>query len=115
MTKNVIYLISFLICSIVTQAQTTAWDGTIATKLVNTGSGTGAEDSPIEIASASELAYLAQQTNAGGKELILENGGAIDGKTNFQGIKGVENAGALAGYITNSKITKCGVTGGNIY
>lgn len=30
-------------------------------------------------------------------------------------IKGVENAGALAGYITNSKITKCGVTGGNIY
>lgn len=86
MAKNVIYLISFLICSIVTQAQTTAWDGAIATKLVNTGSGTGAEDSPIEIASASELAYLAQQTNAGGEELTLENGGTINGKTNFQGV-----------------------------
>lgn len=55
MTKNVIYLISFLICSIVTQAQTTAWDGTIATKLVNTGSGTGAEDSPIEKAYLTEM------------------------------------------------------------
>lgn len=190
MAKNVIYLISFLICSIVTQAQTTAWDGAIATKLVNTGSGTGVESSPIEIASASELAYLAQQTNAGGKELTLENGGTINGKTNFQGVyfkltedidlgeqawtpigknnsnpfkgtldgdektirnlaaistddnnyaglfgriengsvqnlqieiastdlhvQGVDNIGTLAGYITNSKITKCGVKGGNI-
>lgn len=190
MAKNVIYLISFLICSIVTQAQTTAWDGTAATKIVNVGNGTGVESSPIEIASASELAYLAQQTNAGGKELTLENGGTINGKTNFQGvyfkltedidlgeqawtpigknssnpfkgvldgnektilnmgtistndyyyaglfgriengtiqnlhieivstglpIKGVENVGTLAGYITNSKITKCGVKGGNI-
>lgn len=190
MAKNVIYLISFLICSIVTQAQTTAWNGTVATKIVNAGSGTGAEDNPIEIASASELAYLAQQTNAGGKELTLENGGTINGKTNFQGVyfkltedidlgeqawtpigknnsnpfkgildgdektirnlaaistddnnyvglfgriengsvqnlqieiastdlhvQGVDNIGTLAGYITNSKITKCGVKGGNI-
>lgn len=86
MAKNVIYLISFLICSIVTQAQTTAWYGTAATKIVNAGNGTGTEDNPIEIASASELAYLAQQTNAGGKELTLENGGTINGKTNFQGV-----------------------------
>lgn len=190
MAKNVIYLISFLICSIVTQAQTTAWDGTAATKIVNVGNGTGTEDNPIEIASASELAYLAQQTNAGGKELTLENGGTINGKTNFQGVyfkltedidlgeqawtpigknnsnpfkgildgdektirnlaaistddnnyaglfgriengsvqnlqieiastdlhvQGVDNIGTLAGYITNSKITKCGVKGGNI-
>lgn len=190
MAKNVIYLISFLICSIVTQAQTTAWDGTVATKIVNVGNGTGTEDNPIEIASASELAYLAQQTNAGGKELTLENGGTINGKTNFQGVyfkltedidlgeqawtpigknnsnpfkgildgdektirnlaaistddnnyaglfgriengsvqnlqieiastdlhvQGVDNIGTLAGYITNSKITKCGVKGGNI-
>lgn len=190
MAKNVIYLISFLICSIVTQAQTTAWDGTAATKIVNAGNGTGTEDNPIEIASASELAYLAQQTNAGGKELTLENGGTINGKTNFQGVyfkltedidlgeqawtpigknnsnpfkgildgdektirnlaaistddnnyaglfgriengsvqnlqieiastdlhvQGVDNIGTLAGYITNSKITKCGVKGGNI-
>lgn len=190
MAKNVIYLISFLICSIVTQAQTTAWYGTAATKIVNAGNGTGTEDNPIEIASASELAYLAQQTNAGGKELTLENGGTINGKTNFQGVyfkltedidlgeqawtpigknnsnpfkgildgdektirnlaaistddnnyaglfgriengsvqnlqieiastdlhvQGVDNIGTLAGYITNSKITKCGVKGGNI-
>lgn len=190
MAKNVIYLISFLICSIVTQAQTTAWYGTVATKIVNVGNGTGTEDNPIEIASASELAYLAQQTNAGGKELTLENGGTINGKTNFQGVyfkltedidlgeqawtpigknnsnpfkgildgdektirnlaaistddnnyaglfgriengsvqnlqieiastdlhvQGVDNIGTLAGYITNSKITKCGVKGGNI-
>ena len=190
MAKNVIYLISFLICSIVTQAQTTAWDGTVATKIVNVGNGTGTEDNPIEIASASELAYLAQQTNAGGKELTLENGGTINGKPNFQGVyfkltedidlgeqawtpigknnsnpfkgildgdektirnlaaistddnnyaglfgriengsvqnlqieiastdlhvQGVDNIGTLAGYITNSKITKCGVKGGNI-
>lgn len=190
MAKNVIYLISFFICSIVTQAQTTAWDGKAATQIVNAGNGTGAEDSPIEIASASELAYLAQQTNAGGTELSLDNGGPINGKTNFQGVyfkltedidleeqawtpigknssnpfkgvfngnektirnmaaistddnnyaglfgriengsvqnlqieiastdlhvQGVDNIGTLAGYITNSKITKCGVKGGNI-
>lgn len=190
MAKNVIYLISFLICSIVTQAQTTAWDGTAATKIVNAGNGTGTEDNPIEIASPAELAYLAQQTNTGGNSLTLENGGTINGKTNFQDVhfkltedidlgeqawtpigknnsnpfkgildgdektirnlaaistddnnyaglfgriengsvqnlqieiastdlhvQGVDNIGTLAGYITNSKITKCGVKGGNI-
>lgn len=86
MTKNVIYLISFLICSIVTQAQTTAWNGTVATQIANAGSGTGTEDSPIEIASPAELAYLAQQTNTGGNSLTLENGGTINGKTNFQDV-----------------------------
>lgn len=191
MAKNVIYLISFLICSIVTQAQTAAWDGTtVATKLVNAGKGTGTKESPIEIASASELAYLAQKTNAGGTELTLDNGGPVSGKTNFQDVyfkltedidlgeqawtpigknssypfkgvfdgngkkirnmaaistddyyyaglfgrienstvqnlqieiastglhvTGLENIGTLAGYITDSKITKCSVTGGCI-
>ena len=79
-------LIFFLACSISTQAQTTAWDGTIADKIVNAGNGNGTEDSPIEIASPSELAYLAQQTNLGGNSLTLENGNGISGKANFGGV-----------------------------
>lgn len=86
MTKIKLYLIFLFLCSLVTQAQTTAWDGNPADKIANAGGGTGAEGSPIEIASASELAYLAQQTNSGGKELALDNGGTIDGKTNFKGV-----------------------------
>lgn len=84
--RSIFILIFFLVCSIATQAQTTAWDGTIADKIANAGNGTGTEDNPIEIASPAELAYLAQQTNTGGKELTLENGGTINGKTNFQDV-----------------------------
>lgn len=86
MTKIKLYLIFLFLCSLVTQAQTTAWDGLPAEKIANEGGGTGAEDSPIEIASVSELAYLAQQTNSGGEELTLENGESISGKTNFAGV-----------------------------
>lgn len=86
MTKIKLYLIFLFLCSLVTQAQTTAWDGNPANKIANTNGGTGGEGSPIEIASASELAYLAQQTNLGGKELTLENEGVICGKTNFEGV-----------------------------
>lgn len=85
MTKIKLYLIFLFLCSLVTQAQTAAWDGQPADKIVNAGSGTGGEGNPIEIASASELAYLAQQTNLGGEELTLD-GGKIDGKTNFEGV-----------------------------
>ncbi|MCD8267919.1 MAG: hypothetical protein LUD46_05270 [Parabacteroides sp.] len=79
-------LIFFLAYSISTQAQTTAWDGTIADKIVNAGNGTGTEDSPIEIASPAELAHLAQQTNLGGKELTLTNGESIKDKSHFNGV-----------------------------
>ncbi len=79
-------LIFLLVCSIASQAQTTAWDGNAASQIVNAGSGTGEENSPIEIASPAELAYLAQQTNAGGKELTLGNGTSIKNKTNFKGV-----------------------------
>lgn len=86
MTKIKLYLIFLFLCSLVTQAQTTAWDGQPADKIANEGGGTGLENSPIEIASASELAYLAQQTNSGGKELTLEKGESIKDKTNFTGV-----------------------------
>lgn len=86
MTKIKLYLIFLFLCSLVTQAQTTAWDGNPADKIVNAGGGIGEEGSPIEIASASELAYLAQQTNSGGKELTLEKGESIKDKTNFTGV-----------------------------
>lgn len=85
MTKIKLYLIFLFLCSLVTQAQTAAWDGQPADKIANASGGTGEEGSPIEIASASELAYLAQQTNLGGEELTLD-GGKIDGKTNFEGV-----------------------------
>lgn len=86
MTKIKLYLIFLFLCSLVTQAQTPVWDGNPADKIANVGNGTGEEGNPIEIASASELAYLAQQTNSGGKELTLENGESISGKTNFAGV-----------------------------
>lgn len=86
MTKIKLYLIFLFLCSLVTQAQTATWDGNPADKIANVGNGTGEEGNPIEIASASELAYLAQQTNLGGKELMLENGESISGKTNFEGV-----------------------------
>lgn len=86
MTKIKLYLIFLFLCSLVTQAQTAAWNGQPADKIANEGGGTGLENSPIEIASASELAYLAQQTNSGGKELTLEKGESIKDKTNFTGV-----------------------------
>lgn len=86
MTKIKLYLIFLFLCSLVTQAQTAVWDGQPAEKIANANGGTGLENSPIEIASVSELAYLAQQTNSGGKELTFENGESISGKTNFEGV-----------------------------
>lgn len=86
MTKIKLYLIFLFLCSLVTQAQTAAWDGQPADKIANANGGTGEKDSPIKIASASELAYLAQQTNLGGEELTLENGESIKDKTNFAGV-----------------------------
>ncbi|WP_455638435.1 InlB B-repeat-containing protein [Parabacteroides sp.] len=49
------------------------WDGkTIAESLANAGSGDGSQAStPIEIATGAELAYLAQQVNAGGTTLKI--------------------------------------------
>lgn len=71
-----------------------SWAANAADKIVNApatpdgSSGNGLSiDSPILIASAEELAYLAQQVNAGGKELILDNGGNID-KTGSVGYLG---------------------------
>ena len=75
-----------LFSSIALQAQTAAWDGTIADKIINRGNGDGTETRPVEIASVQELAYLAQQTNLGGNSLTLANGGGISGKSNFGGV-----------------------------
>ena len=183
-----IFVFFCLICGMV-HAENTPWDGGIATTIINEGSNDGQDtDHPILIATAGELAYLAQQTNAGGEELTLKNGESISGKTNFKGVyfkltddmdlgeqtwtpigkdnsnsfqgtldgdnKTISNlanitntdyaglfgfienssiqnlqieiaetglhttsagfVGALAGYITNSRITNCSVKGGNI-
>lgn len=56
------------------------WADNAATSIANVGDGDGKSiDSPILIASAEELAYFAQQVNAGGEELACDNGGGISG------------------------------------
>ncbi|WP_293715106.1 T9SS type A sorting domain-containing protein [uncultured Parabacteroides sp.] len=75
-----------LICGLV-HAENTPWEGGVATTIINEGGSNGQDsDNPILIATPEELAYLAQQTNSGGKELTLDNGGPISGKTNFSGV-----------------------------
>lgn len=79
-----IFVFFCLICGLV-HAENTPWDGGIATTIINEGGNNGLDtDHPILIATPEELAYLAQQTNSGGKELKLTNGDEISGYTNFQ-------------------------------
>lgn len=81
-----IFVFFCLICGLV-HAENTPWDGGIATTIINEGGNNGLDtDHPILIATPEELAYLAQQTNSGGKELTLDNGEQISGKTNFKGV-----------------------------
>lgn len=48
------------------------WDGSTAESITNTNGGNGSQaNTPIEIASGAELAYLAQQVNAGGTTLKI--------------------------------------------
>ncbi|MEY8610896.1 T9SS C-terminal target domain-containing protein [Parabacteroides segnis] len=58
------------------------WNGSAATQIESTGDGTF--DNPILIGTAAELAYLAQQVNAGGN-LNLTNGGTIPNDNGFSG------------------------------
>lgn len=81
-----IFVLFCLICGLV-HAENTPWDGTIATTIINEGGNNGEDtEHPILIATAGELAYLAQQTNSGGEELELTNGEKITGSKNFQGL-----------------------------
>lgn len=75
-----------LICGMV-HAENTPWNGVVATTIINEGGNNGQDDQhPILIATAGELAYLAKQTNSGGEELELTNGGKITGSKNFQNL-----------------------------
>ncbi|WFE86128.1 T9SS type A sorting domain-containing protein [Parabacteroides chongii] len=79
-----IFVFFCLICGLV-HAENTPWDGVAAKAIANEEGGNGLDvNQPILIATAGELAYLAQQTNAGGKELELTNGDKISEYTNFQ-------------------------------
>lgn len=79
-----IFVFFCLICGMV-HAENTPWDGVVATTIINEGGNNGQDtDHPILIATAGELAYLAQQTNSGGEELKLTNGDEISGYTHFQ-------------------------------
>lgn len=81
-----IFVFFCLICGLV-HAENTPWEGGVATTIINEGGNNGLDtDHPILIATAGELAYLAQQTNSGGEELKLTNGDEISGYTNFQGL-----------------------------
>lgn len=81
-----IFVFFCLICGMV-HAENTPWNGVVATTIINEGGNNGQDDQhPILIATAGELAYLAKQTNSGGEELTLDNGGPISGKTNFNGV-----------------------------
>ncbi|WP_075559640.1 T9SS type A sorting domain-containing protein [Parabacteroides timonensis] len=81
-----IFVFFCLICGLI-HAENTPWNGGITTTIINEGGNNGQDvNQPILIATAGELAYLAQQTNAGGEELTLDNGGSISGKTNFNGV-----------------------------
>ena len=81
-----IFVFFCLICGMV-HAENTPWDGVVATTIINEGGNNGQDtDHPILIATAEELAYLAQQTNSGGEELELTNGGKITGSKNFQNL-----------------------------
>lgn len=81
-----IFVFFCLICGMV-HAENTPWEGGIATTIINEGGNNGQDtDHPILIATAGELAYLAQQTNSGGEELKLTNGDEISEYTNFQGL-----------------------------
>lgn len=79
-----IFVFFCIICGMV-HAENTPWDGVVATTIINEGGNNGQDtDHPILIATAGELAYLAQQTNSGGEELKLTNGDEISGYTHFQ-------------------------------
>ena len=81
-----IFVFFCLICGMV-HAENTPWDGVVATTIINEGGNNGQDTNhPILIATAGELAYLAQQTNSGGEELELTNGGKITGSKNFQNL-----------------------------
>ena len=55
------------------------WENHAATSIANENGGDGKSfENPILIANAGELAYFAQQVNAGGRELKLDKGGSID-------------------------------------
>ena len=55
------------------------WENNAATSIANVDGGNGKSfDHPILIANAEELAYFAQQVNAGGRELTVGNGESID-------------------------------------
>lgn len=81
-----IFVFFCLICGMV-HAENTPWNGVVATTIINEGGNNGQDDQhPILIATAGELAYLAKQTNSGGEELELTNGGKITGSKNFQNL-----------------------------
>ena len=56
------------------------WNGSAATQIESTGDGTF--DNPILIGTAAELAYFAQQVNAGGLQLNVANGTSINNSDN---------------------------------
>ncbi|MEY8612398.1 T9SS type A sorting domain-containing protein, partial [Parabacteroides segnis] len=63
-----------------------SWKDAAADRIENTGDGDGSSPgTPILIKDAAELAYLAQQVNAGG-DLNLTNGGTIRNNSGFLGI-----------------------------
>lgn len=79
-----IFVFFCLTCGLV-HAENTPWNGGIAKAIANEKGGNGLDvNQPILIATAEELAYLAQQTNSGGQELKLTNGDEISGYTHFQ-------------------------------
>lgn len=81
-----IFVFFCLICGMV-HAENTPWNVVVATTIINEGGNNGQDDQhPILIATAGELAYLAKQTNSGGEELELTNGGKITGSKNFQNL-----------------------------
>ncbi|MEY8610895.1 T9SS C-terminal target domain-containing protein [Parabacteroides segnis] len=62
-----------------------SWKDAAAKEIENTGNGDGSSPgNPILIKDAAELAYLAQQVNAGG-DLTLTNGGTIPNNNGFSG------------------------------
>lgn len=84
--KLLIVILFSLICG-QTYADTVPWNGNIAAEIANEGGNDGqTAEKPILIATADELAYLAQQANKDGKELNLTNGTNITNARNFEGL-----------------------------
>ena len=81
------------------EGQLTYWtdQGKVADKIANNGGGNGTSiTSPIKIASAAELGYLAQQVNAGGKKLTV--GGTDNANNSIDKESDSDYAGGFSGY-----------------